>query len=94
MCSLSFHKERPARQPPQFNQQSQSFPQQQPTGLQQARFNPQQAQFNSQQGQFNNQQQQQPRQLSRADVTALQQQEDALSDIIALQKSLNFPSQS
>jgi len=60
---------------------------------------PRQPQFNQlQQGQQQGQRfinnNQQPRQLSRADNRALQQQENALNDIIALQNSLNFPSQS
>ena len=56
---------------------------------------PRQPQFNQQQqGQRFINNNQQPRQLTRADSRALQQQESALNDIIALQNSLNFPNQS
>merc|ERR1711971_1460935 len=71
-------------------------PQRQITQPLQPQFNQQQQQQQQQQqGQrFNNNNQQQPRQLSGADARALQQQENALNDIIALQNSLNFPNQS
>ena len=88
----------PQQQQQFASQQQQQFaPQQQQfSPQQQQQFAPQQQQqFASQQQQrfATQQQQQQPRQLSRADVRALQQQESALDDIIALQNSLNFPGQ-
>merc|ERR1711874_280637 len=82
-------------------QQQQQFQQRQPQQFQQGQ--PQQFQQRPQQ----NQQFQQPQQFqqqqgnqqfastarppSRADLRALQQQEDALNEIIALQNSINFP---
>merc|ERR1712106_1317133 len=74
------------RQPQQFQQG-----QQQQTQFQQR---PQQQFQQNQQQQFQQRQQQPntPSPASRADLRALQQQEDALKDIIALQNSINFPS--
>jgi len=64
-------------------------------GVQPQQQNPQPPQpQQQQQGQRFNDNNQQPRQLSGADARALQQQENALNDIIALQNSLNFPNQS
>ena len=70
-------------------------PQQQQPQPPQPQFNQQQPQRQQQQqGQRFNNINQQPRQLSGADARALQQQENALNDIIALQNALNFPNQS
>merc|ERR1711970_609885 len=93
-------QQRPPQQQ-QFQQrpaQQQQFQQQVPQQQQFQQRPPQQQRFQQgpqQQQQFQQRQQQQfsntPAPPSRSDLRALQQQEDALNEIIALQNSINFP---